>query len=154
MLADGWSMTVELRDGPFYRSYAYSNPDAYEGAAYEAANAIGEVHLMLDSLLAPQRNVQVVRGRLEIGWSDAEFVPCGSSEKWGTVGDVNSPEIEAVRQVLAANDTVTRVPRYAEMRGMQALPAEVKRWRSPFAKVFDVDEVLAVKGWDQKECRR
>jgi len=29
-VTDGWSMTIELRDGPEYRAFEYNNPDAYD----------------------------------------------------------------------------------------------------------------------------
>jgi hypothetical protein len=38
-VVDGWSMTVELRDGSHYRAYHYNNPDSRKPSP-EAASAV------------------------------------------------------------------------------------------------------------------
>lgn len=40
---DGWSMTVELRDGEHYRAYHYNNPDAYDWPETRTAVALMEI---------------------------------------------------------------------------------------------------------------
>lgn len=40
---DGWSMTVEVRDGEHYRAYHYSNPDAYDWPETRQAVALMEI---------------------------------------------------------------------------------------------------------------
>lgn len=40
---DGWSMTVEVRDGEHYRAYQYNNPDAYDWPETRTALALMEI---------------------------------------------------------------------------------------------------------------
>lgn len=40
---DGWSITVELRDGDHYRAYHYDNPDAYDWPETRTAEALMEI---------------------------------------------------------------------------------------------------------------
>jgi hypothetical protein len=150
---DGWSMTVELRDGPFYRSFAYSNPNAHKGAAFRAATAIGQIENGLWVLMMPKTNNHIVRGRLAIGTRSTEFLPCGSTETWGATG-VNSPATDSLYRIIPQNDSVSRQVRYAVLRGMDALPQVVRGWGSPYTHVLEVDTVLSISSWTGKECAR
>lgn len=148
---DGWSMTVELRDGPFYRSFAYSNPNAHKGAAFRAATAIGRIDDGLWTLMMPLANDRVMRGRLAIGSRSTEFLPCGSTETWGAT-NVNSPATDSLYRMIAEHDSVSRQVRYVVLRGMDALPALVRSRGGPYSHVFEVDSVLAVRKWTGEEC--
>ena len=146
-------MTVELRDGPFYRSFAYSNPNAHKGAAFRAATAIGRIDDGLWTLMMPLANDRVMRGRLAIGRRAPEFVPCGSTETWGATY-AYAPAIDSVRRTFPETDTLSRQMRYAELRGMEALPALVRSRGGPYTHVLEIDSVLAVRKWAEAECGR
>jgi hypothetical protein len=42
-VTDGWSMTVEVREGARYRAYHYDNPDSYDWPETRKAMALMEI---------------------------------------------------------------------------------------------------------------
>ncbi len=63
MTLDGWSMTVEVRDGKRYRSYAYSNPDAHRHPAQVAATAIANAGGAVWRLMPRRAAASATRGK-------------------------------------------------------------------------------------------
>jgi hypothetical protein len=144
MVFDGWSMTVEVRDGPRYRSYAYSNPDAHKQPEQVAASALGQMDNELFKWLPRPANERVYRGRLEVGPMVSEFTVCGSRIPWEASGSLGLA-LDSARMRLAGRDTAARRPYYAELRGMLAYPGLAREWERPYAEILEVDSVLLVE---------
>jgi hypothetical protein len=153
MPLDGWSMTVEVRDGPRYRSYAYSNPDAHQHPAQVAAAAIGQMNLLLAKLIPRPSNEHLYRGRLEVGPGVSEFAACGSDTVWEVYGSLGA-RLDSAGMLRAGQDTTGRRAFYAELRGMLAFPGLAKEWGRPYGEILEVDSVLLVEEWTSpRHCR-
>jgi len=149
MVADGWLMTVELRDGGYYRQYMYNNPDAHGRAEHKAAAAIGKLANSFWSIVAPGTTYHSLRGRLDVGRPLSEMTPCGSTKRW-QVQWITSPQFDSIRKLIPLTDTVSRHPVYAEIHGLQALRPMVRRG---FDGMLEVPELTVLKPWDPARCR-
>lgn len=151
MTLDGWSMTVEVRDGARYRSYAYSNPDAHRHPAQAAAAAIGRVDRYLWSLVPRPRNERRYRGRLEVGVGWSEFRVCGTSAIWGLQGSLGA-RLDSLRTKAAGLDSTARHVYNVELRGMLAYPGLARQWSTPYSEILDVDSVLTTEASVSARC--
>ena len=151
MTLDGWAMTVEVRDGARYRSYAYSNPDAHRHPVQVAAAAIGRVDWHLSSLIPRSQNERHYRGRLEVGADWSEFTVCGTSTVWGVQGSLGA-RLDSLRIRPAGHDSAARYLYYAELRGILAYPGLARQWNTPYSEILEVDSVLIARDWRSRRC--
>jgi len=148
-MADGTLLTVELRDGTYYREYQYSNPDAHPRAEHKAAAAIGRLAVSFWHTIAPGTNYHTYRGRLDVGRPFSEMIPCGSTKRW-QVQWITSRQVDSIRKEIPLTDTISRHPVYAEIRGLQALRPMVP---PGFDEMLEVPELTVLRPWDPARCR-
>lgn len=148
---DGWAMTVEVRDGGSYRSYAYSNPDAHRHPAQVAAAAIGRVDGHLWSLVPRPGNERRYRGRLDVGVGWSEFRVCGTNAIWGVQGRLGA-RLDSLRTNAAGQDSTARHIYYADLRGMLAYPGLAGQWDTPYSEILQVDSVLTTHATVPEHC--
>jgi len=151
---DGWSMTVELRDGAGYRTYKYTNPrEDSSRAEYGRALRIVRAFRQADSLARTPDVLRVYRGLYASGPSLSEFRPCGEEVTWGMQGDLRGLPYAWSRQPRA--DTATAGVRrvFAEVRGTLAPAWLAREWGSEYPRVLQVREVLSWREWDPALCR-
>ena len=151
MTLDGWAMTVEVRRGNRYRSYAYSNPDGRRHPAQVAAAAIGRIDDSVWSLVPRPRNERRYRGRLDVGVGWSEFRACGSGTIWGVQGRLGN-RLDSLRMKVAGQDSTARHVYYAELRGMLAYPGLARYWNTPYAEILEVDSVFTVRASSPERC--
>ncbi len=148
---DGWGMTVELRDGQRYRSYAYDNPDGHRHPAQVAATAVARIGDDLWRLVPPSVHQRRLRGRLAIKpgeWS--EFRGCGSNISWGVSGRL-TPTLDSLRARKVGSDSVAGVF-YVEALASLAYPGLARSWGTPYPEVLEVDSILTVAAWEKHPC--
>ena len=151
MSLDGWAMTVEVRDGRRYRSYAYSNPDGRRHPAELAAAAIGRIDDSVWTLVPRPRNERRYRGRLDVGAGWSEFRACGSGTVWGVQGRLGN-RLDSLRMKVAGQDSTARHVYYAELRGMLAYPGLAREWDTPYTEILQVDSVFTVRASSPERC--
>lgn len=148
---DGWSLTVELRDGREYRTYRYwsprdSAPNAEERSALEIARALRQV----DSLMRVPDEIRVFRG-VTTGAYRTSFRQCGGEQEWDFYADLRH---------LAGSDSVSlpargdSVPYYVEVRGSLYLEWVTRRWDTKYPRVMHPFALLRARPWTGAECRR
>jgi hypothetical protein len=151
---DGWSMTVELRDGAGYRTYHYGNPrEDSSHTEYGRALRIVRAFRQADSLARTPDVLRVYRGLYASGPRLSEFRPCGEDVAWHMDGDLRGlPYASSGRP--RADTTVVGVRRvYVEVRGMLAPAWLARQWRSEYPRILTVREVLSWREWDPALCR-
>lgn len=146
---DGWSMTIELRDGPRYRSVAYSNPDAFNHPAQVAATAVGGAARHLGELLPPPRNERQLRGELHFGSAGPEFRSCRSSTVWGVQGPLG-PVLDSAR--AASQRSATSISFLVNLRGMLTVRGLARSWGAPYDYILQVDTVSEWEQWSARKC--
>lgn len=146
---DGWGITVELRDGPRYRTYQYGNPDAHKWPEAAKATQIARALDTVRTLLRPADAVRSYRG-VTSGVHQSEFVDCATGERWQFYADLRS---------LAERNKVTFVPaadsgaRYlVEVVGELTPEWLARRWESPYPRVLQVFQLVAVQGSPSVAC--
>lgn len=159
MTLDGWSMTVEVRDGKRYRSYAYSNPDAHRHPAQVAATAIANAGGAVWHLMPPPSRRLSYQGEVRIQRDWNEFRACGTTEAWAIQGSLG-PRLDSLHMSLSRDSSHTMIsPRdtsgrryYAELRGMLAYPGLIRSWGAPYDDMLEVDSVLAIRDAVPRGC--
>jgi hypothetical protein len=157
---DGWSMVVELRDGPRYRTYYYHNPwshTAWPSAAQ--ANNVARARYAIDSLLVPPDADRVYRG-VTSGRYRSAFRSCDDGAEWDFYTDLRSlldhapPSVRAAAPALA--DTTGRDTTLYEVdvRGVLSPEWLARRWESKYPRVLQVLELRAVRPASPKGCAR
>ena len=152
IIGDGWMMTVELRDGPYYRAYTYDNPNEQRGPERKAAAAVGSVANSYWKTLVAGTNYHSYRGRLDVGRPVSEMTPCGSNERW-RVDWIYSPQMDSIRKLIPTTDTISRHAVYAEIRGLKTLHAMVPQLAPGFDEIVEVPVLTVLKPWDAAWCR-
>jgi hypothetical protein len=99
---DGWTMVVELRDGPRYPTYLYSNPGGLNGWPSEKqVNDIRRALFAIDTLARMPEVYKVYRG-LTTGLYHSAFASCDGSGHWEFYDDLRSLVERAPPAVRAA----------------------------------------------------
>lgn len=150
LVFDGSSMTVEVRDGRRYRSYAYNNPDVHAHPAQHLAAAIERIDFRLDLSTPRPKQERTVEGKLDVRHNDVSFTPCRSNRTIGATGGF-SPIVHSA-MTRAGKDSTYHAVFFVRMRGMLAYPGLAKEWRSPYPDVFESDTVLQATEWGQHRC--
>jgi hypothetical protein len=149
MITDGWSMTVELRDGDRYRSFAYINPDAHDHPAQRRAALMPRA---TDAAWAaasfPPSRLRSYRGRLELGYQQVPtFIACGSTARWGLEGN-----LLRLPRFPEGADSAGVVLHFVEIKAVPAPPGIAQMRRSPYEEILSVREVDSVKAWTTESC--
>ena len=138
---DGWSLTVELRDGPSYRAYHYGNPDAHPSWPEAArASEIASAFRAIRDLVRPPDVEKAYRGILSAE-SGPAFSLCGSDEVWELQIDLESA---AEREGFV----VPEAGPYGYVLELIAQPTPewlARRWGSNFSRVVQVPIVVSVE---------
>ena len=156
---DGWTMVVELRDGPRYRTYRYHNPGSHPQWASDAqASGIVGVLRGLDSLVSPPDIHRVYRG-LTTGRYRSAFRSCGGEQTWDFYSDLRSmlaraqPELRATAPAQLS-DSAARGETLYEVEVLGELTPEwlARRWESKYSHVLQVLELRAVRAAPDSRC--
>jgi hypothetical protein len=151
LTVDGWGMTVQLRDGPRYRSYSYNNPRVEHHPAERAASAIADVVDDVWRVVAPSKHRRRVSGRITIrGNSWPELRMCGSDASWG-VGGTLTPALDSLRYPQGGG-SAPGGDFYIEAFGMPLLQGMAQMWGVPYPRVFEVDSVVSTGDWNDRRC--
>lgn len=165
MVFDGWTIVVELRDGPRYRTFRYNSPDAHpKWPSAVRVQAIARGLGAVDSLVAPGVVRRAYRG-VTTGRYESAFRACGDTVTWGFDGDLRSLAKAApagIRATLPAalSDTTTRDPLGRDTTAMYTVevvgeltPAWLARqWGSRFPRVLQVIELRAAQPGMAADC--
>ena len=148
---DGWGITVELRDGPSYRAWHYSNPDVKPWPEAARATAFAAAVRSVSALLRRSAAESVYVGRVDVRADTVEFSPCGGGGLWLLMGRVD-------RLVGSRREARPPVPSSrVEVRATLA-PEWVARawWHVPqrYRRTLQADSVLAVTPWGSGGCTR
>jgi hypothetical protein len=151
LVIDGWSVTVELRDGTRYRSYAYFNPDR-PGARPEAARAAAVAAAMggVDSVRRLPDAIRFYRG-VTRGTYQSAFTPCGGRQPWEFHADLGHLAREAA---LAAPDTSPAALNYVEVIGTPTPVWLARQWNSSYVRALQVNQLVSTRPWTGEECRQ
>lgn len=148
---DGWGITVELRDGPDYRVWHYSNPDRKQWPEAARAMAFAAALRPVRALLRRSAEERVFVGRVDVRADTVEFSPCGGGGPWLLVGRVE--DLVGSRREARPPVPTSRV----EVRATLA-PEWVARdwWHVPqrYHRTVQADSVLAVTPWGSGACSR
>jgi hypothetical protein len=77
---DGWSLTVELLEGRFYRTYHYGNPQHRAWPEARLAERIADIFRSLDERIPPAEVEGVYRGTMRL--FGHRLIPCDGTEPW------------------------------------------------------------------------
>jgi hypothetical protein len=88
-MLDGWRVWVEVREGPNYRTYEYTNPQAIGLPQGDDAFHIMTVIDSLVPLARPSERLRGFRGFLLIRPGLANFTPCEGGSQWHLGGRLN-----------------------------------------------------------------
>jgi len=140
---DGWSITVELRDGSRYRAYHYNNPDSRKPSP-EAANAVAIRAALgaIDSLARTPDVVKTYRG-ITTGAYHSEFVDCASRERWEFYNELRSLAESNKVPFQPASDSTARY--VVEVVGELTPEWLARRWGSKYTKVLQVFRLASVR---------
>jgi hypothetical protein len=148
---DGWGITVELRDGPSYRAWHYSNPDSKPWPEATRATAFAAALRSVSALLRRSAVERVYVGRVDVRADTLEFSPCTGAGPWLLTGRIE--RLVSPRGRPGPPQPSSRVG----VRGTLA-PEWVARdwWHVPqhYERTLEVDSVLAVSPWGSGECKR
>ena len=143
MVFDGWSLVVELRDGPRYRSYHYSNPDAHKAWPQAAkAVAIARATAPIDELLRPADAMRSYRG-ITTGRYHSEFVDCATGERWDFNDELKSLAEHSKVTFAPGSDSTARY--VVEVVGELSPEWLARQWDSKFARVLQVMRLVSVR---------
>jgi hypothetical protein len=148
---DGWSVTVELRDGRTYRAYQYDNPRA-DSPRPEARRAlrIAEAMSAVDSLQRPSDVTRVYRG-VTPGVYRSEFRACGGTESWRFEEELKSlAQRQGVAMPEMRADSTSRY--YVEVLAQPTPEWLARQWDAKYPRVLQVFELRAVRLWTGAEC--
>jgi len=142
-ILDGWSITVELRDGSRYRAYNYNNPDVRKrwpeaGSAVAIRAALGAI----DSLGKTPDVVKTYRG-ITTGVYLSEFVDCASGARWEFHNELRSIAEGSKVPFQPASDSTAR---YAvEVVGELTPEWLARRWNSKYTRVLQIFRLVSVQ---------
>ena len=149
MVLDGWSITVELHDGSRYRAYHYGNPDAHKSR--EAVQAAQLAHALdtITALLRPADVERSYRG-LTSGRYRSEFIDCASGARWQFENDLRALAEGSKIAFVPAADSGARY--LVEVVGELTPEWLARRWKSPYPRVLQVFQLVAVERSSGAEC--
>lgn len=145
---DCTSMTVELRDGPMYRAYQYSEGDL--DLNYPEAEHAREVWQSIISIRRLQRfsDVHRVYRGITMGMYGATFRPCENGETWefrshldylARIAGVMLPDAGEEGYLL-------------EIIGVPSPEWQARRWESEHARVFQGTTLVSATPTDTLGC--
>jgi hypothetical protein len=147
---DGWSMTVELRDGASYRAYHYVFPMATR--VWPEGEAAGRIAMdfrnTVGRLVRPPDSVREYRG-VTSGVYGSGFVACHGVDEWQFRG-VIARLAEAANLLLPASGPGESY--YVEVRGQLYPEWMTREWKTGFSQVLHPTELLKVRSWTGGEC--
>ncbi|MGH7584074.1 MAG: hypothetical protein ACREL5_12695 [Gemmatimonadales bacterium] len=146
-VSDGYIMTVELRDGSYYRRYSYANPDFRRAAERRAAAAVARVPWLVDSLSTPRSSQVTRRGDLAIGSLRSELVTCDGKERWVVEGLYSPDSLRQIPPTIPASDSVARRHFVATVTGLAVLPEVARLWAPEFTGELEAASARDVKPW-------
>lgn len=149
---DGWTLVVELRHGPRYRTYRYHNPGSHPAWPSDAqARSIARALNGIDSLIRLPDVRKVYRG-LTTGRYGTAFRPCDGSASWDFHGDVSSLIVHAPSRIRdaappQAADSSGRDSTVYDVEVLGELTTEgvARQMQSKFPRVLQVLELRAMR---------
>jgi hypothetical protein len=159
MSLDGWTMVVELRDGPRYRTYRYHNPGSHpQWPSDSQAVKIAAVLRGVGGLVRPPDVRRLYRG-LTTGRYRSAFRSCDGSATWDFYAGLPSLLARAESRIRdsappSAADTTARDSTHYEVEVLGELTPEwlARRWESPYPRVLQVIELRAVRPARSSRC--
>lgn len=150
VVLDGWSLTVELRDGSRYRAYQYSNPDVRKQSP-EAASAVAIRAALgaIDSLRKTPDVVKTYRG-ITTGAFHSEFVDCATGARWQFDNELGSLAEQSKVSFQPASDSTTRY--VVEVVGELTPEWLARRWNSKYIRVLQVFQLVSVRPAADGRC--
>ena len=139
---DGWTITVELRDGSRYRTYNYNNPDVRKRSETASAVAIREALEPIDSLVKTPDVVRMYRG-ITTGAYQSEFVDCATGARWEFHSDLRSLADGNKVPFTAASDSTARY--VVEVVGELTPEWLARRWSSKYTRVLQIFRLVSVR---------
>lgn len=146
MTLDGWSLTVELLDGLFYRTYHYSNPQHREWPEARRAERIADIFRALDRRVPPSSVEGTYLGTLEP--FGHRLRPCDGSEPWFIRSHL-SDLIYHGPLVLPPNESTSYVVR---MRARVMPPWLARDKEYPSERVLQSIELLSIRAASDVVC--
>jgi hypothetical protein len=147
---DGWTMVVELRDGPRYRTYRYRNPGFHEEwPSATQASRIARTLGSIDSLARLPDVFRVFRG-VTSGRYHSAFKGCDGSGPWEFNDDLRSllkrgtAELRAAAPLDASDSTSSDSTMY-EVEVFGALSPETSTRESALSRRLEVSELRDVR---------
>ncbi len=157
MMLDGWTMIVELRDGPRYRTYQYNNPDAHtKWPSASQANEIAHALSGIDSLTHLPDVWRIYRG-VTTGRYRSAFRSCDGAE-WEFYDELRSltkrTPAGVWSNVPALADSIARDSTLYEVEVLGELTPEwlARRLESKFPRALQVMELRAVRSSPSGGC--
>ena len=148
---DGWSMVVEVRDGPRYRTYRYHNPWSHpKWPSAAQANEIARTLQGIDSLLVPSDVRRVYRG-VTTGRYRSAFRSCEDGATWDFYSDLRSllkyapPGVGAGFRALADSGVADSALYELEVFGEPTPEWLARRGESADPRVLQVLELRSVR---------
>jgi hypothetical protein len=150
MVLDGWTMVVELRDGPRYRTYRYNNPESH--AKWPSAARAREVARTLsgiDSLAVQPDAWRTYRG-ITTGRYSSAFRSCDGDE-WEFHDELRSlakrtpPNVWSGVPSLADSTSNDGALYEVEVLGELSPDWLARRWESKYPRVLQVFELRAIR---------
>jgi hypothetical protein len=163
--ADGWTIVVELRDGPRYRTYRYNSPHVHPkwppaAQVQRIARSLGAI----DSLVAPSAVRRTYRG-VTTGRYERAFRACGDTSAWEFHHDLRTlaknapPGVRAALPPDLADTTAgdsagrdTTALYTVEVVGEPGPAWLARRWESKFSRVLEVFELRSVRPGMAPDC--
>lgn len=139
---DGWTITVELRDGSRYRAYHYSNPDSHRWPEAAQATRLARTLDTIGALLRPADVERTYRG-VTSGVYRSEFIDCASGARWQFYTDLRSLAEGSKIGFMPAADTGARY--LVEVVGELTPEWLARRWESPYSRVLQPSRLVAVE---------
>lgn len=152
LVFDGWSITVELREGDRYRAYRYGNPDAQPWPEARRAVEVARAVRSLDAL-EHGPDVQRIHRGVTTGAYRSEFRPCEGGGPWDFYASLRHWAYRVGIEVPGDSADTTALF-YVEVEGELTPEWLARRWRSQYPRVLQVMRVMDVKPWTGAECGR